>query len=112
MGSYSVGLGNRLQVINNNEDSDVDPKAGIVLIDASKEHITARLPPAQSLRYNTIALVAEDVTLGIDLVLEEGDTWLDDSNVGLNTKGDAITLVSNRENQWICISRYTGHLAY
>lgn len=108
----SVGLGLKIQKISDNINNSVDYKSGLVVINASKEHITVQLPPAGSFRYNTLALVAEDVTLGINLVLVDGDTWLDDSNVGLNSKGDALMLVSNRENQWICISRYTGHLNY
>ena len=105
-----IGFNERMQVVTSS--AQVEPKAGLVLVDASQEHVELTLPNPNSFRINTLAIVAKDTTLGISLVLPEGATWLDDSNVALNHKGDSLVLISDRESQWICLSRHTAHLNY
>ena len=105
-----MGFKERIQRVNGNDT--IEPKAGIVLVDASIEHVALTLPNPEAFRYNTLAIVATDTTQGIELLLPEGASWLDGSNVGLNQKGDALVLVSDRESQWICLSRYTAFLEY
>ena len=105
-----VGFNERLQVVTTSEK--VESKAGFVLIDASKEHVQLFLPRPDRFRYNTLAIIAKDTTFGIELALPEDATWLDDSNIGLNQKGDALVLISDRDSQWICISRYNSFLNY
>jgi hypothetical protein len=107
---FSIGLGGKIQYVY--ADDAVDKRSGLVIIDASQNHINLLLPEPHTCKYNTLAIVAKDITCGIDLIMPEGAVWLDDSNVELNNKGDALTLISDRETQWICIARYTANFGY
>jgi len=105
-----MGFKERIQYVNTSDY--VESKAGVVMVDASAENIVLVLPNPEAFRYNTLAIVAVDATNGIELAMPEGASWLDDSNVELNQKGDSLVLISDRDSQWICISRYTAFLEY
>lgn len=105
----SINTAPRLVEVNRSQQ--LEPKAGLVLVDSSKQHIDLTLPDACDSN-NWLVIVAVDNTLGITLNVPPQSKFLDDSNIQFNNTGDSMIFASNREDTWCCIARYTSHLNY
>ena len=99
-------------------DGAICKDAYLVLVDASKNHVKLTLPIASSFS-GQLSIVCLDPTHGIDLCADSANTIFDDTSVVFNSKGDAITFISDglraesiptpRNGTWYAVGRYTAN---
>lgn len=110
----------RKKAIKIETNTEIGTNIFLVVVDASKEHVTLMLPAADNYA-GELHIVCEDPSFGIEIIpsIYTNNIIFEQSNIKFNAKGDSITLVSdgkfsnnheiNYPGTWYAVGRYTAN---